>query len=318
VNNLARKKELQLVGEQSQTEPHTSFCVDWISATIKENPNAGAFDFLACFDEISPRRVVKALHGYTNAYRWQFGALMMWHATKKSMGVHIILSGSTLRALHDKEYDAFFMLKRLIRCNAKLTMVHLALDIVDSTINPTEFYQLFKAKQYSGRAQTASIIENIFGGQTCYIGSWNSERFFRIYDKAAEQSIKGLNWKRLELVLKGDYAQAFAYQFASEKTVERAMSVFRGAVKAMADFPHRDWIRALEGRIEKLSLPEGKERKTREWLLTQVVSAMAKYVVETGDDTLIEEFAREYEAAYEKAYKQAFPGTNEDSLQVNS
>jgi len=301
-----RKKELKAIeGDLLSPELKTSFSVDWISATIKYHEGARVYDFRAAFDSISTGKDVRPMHGYNRAYRWQFGALMLWHSEKLEMGVHFILSGSALKELQAKEYDAIFLLARFIRSQAKITMIHLAMDIFDGSITPEGVYQQFVEKQYTGRSQTASIVRNTFGGATVYIGSWNSERFYRFYDKAVEQSREGENWKRLELVLKGDYAQQFAYKFASEKTLDRSFSIFRGAITAMATFNQIDWVKAMEGKIEKLGLPEAKEKKTREWLLTQVAPAMARYIAETGDEGIIEVFSAELENQYKKEMAKA-------------
>jgi len=301
---MRRKKLVLPEGEIASANLTTGFSVDWISATIKQNERAKEFNFLAAFDMISKRSPAKPLHGYDSAYRWQFGALMLWHSIKPEMGVHFILSGQALRALHENQFDAMFLLTRFVACSAKLTMIHLALDIMDSTLKPVDIYRQFMDRNFTGRAQNASVIENSFGGQTCYVGSWNSERFFRLYDKAAEQGIENMNWKRLELVLKGEYAQAFTYKFAAEHSIERALELFRGAIGAMAEFNNADWIEALRGEKTSLALPKYKERKTREWLLTQVVPAMARYVIETGDETILNDFAAEFDGAYQKALKQ--------------
>lgn len=281
----------------------TGFSVDWISATIKNKDKAREFNFVAAFDDLGTRKAVTAIHGYDTAYRWSFGAMCLWHSQRPEMGVHFILSGSALRYLHDAGYDGLWLIRRFAMCWAKFTMIHLALDINDAQISPGAFYRLFMEKKYTGRSRVASVIENSFGGQTLYIGSWNSARFYRLYDKAAEQGLKDINWKRLELVLKQDYAQEFGYKFATQSDVDRAVSVFKGVVKSMADFNDVDWVEVLRGEVEKLSLPQHKERKTREWLLTQVVPAMARYIAETGDESLIDDFREEFEHALEKALK---------------
>jgi hypothetical protein len=180
-------------------------------------------------------------------------------------------------------------------------MVHIAMDVINGAFTPEQMYDLFMAKQYNGTSQVASIIRNSYGGQTCYVGSWNSLRFYRFYDKAAEQGIEGFNWKRVELVLKGEYAQEFAYKFASEHELTNAVKIFKGIVRKMANFDNQDWLSALDGEVDTLSLPKHKERKTREWLLAQVAPAMARYILETGDEKLINDFAAEVDNAYEKA-----------------
>lgn len=286
----------------------TGFTVDWLSATIKENKNAKVFDFVRAFDDLSTRKIVTAIHGYDTAYRWKFGALALWHSRRPEMGTHFILSGSALRYLHEAGLDGIFLIRRFAQSFAKFTMIHLALDINDSSIVPSEFYDLFMKKQYTGRARNASVIQNSFGGQTLYVGSWDSARFFRLYDKAAEQGLKGINWKRLELILKQDYAQEFGYRFAGENEVDHAVSVFKGVIQQMAKFNQVDFIKAMEGKIESLKLPQHKERKTREWILTQVVPAMARYIAETGDESLVDDFREEFDAQMAKEMKKLEQG----------
>jgi hypothetical protein len=296
-----RRKKIKIASEIQPSDGLEVGCsVDWLAFTIKKTDRLPAFNFIAAFDDLGDRKEVKSMHGYNRAFRWAFGALMLWHDSKQHMGVHFILSGSCLRFLHEKGYDGMFLIQRATACFAKVTMIHFAMDVINGSFTPIQMYSLFMEKSYNGTAQTASIIQNSFGGQTCYVGSWQSQRFYRFYDKAAEQSIEGFNWKRIELVLKGDYAQEFAYKFASDANLNKAVEIFRGTVKKMANFNQNDWLAALEGQVDTLLLPKHKERKTREWLLAQVAPALARYVLETGDEQILSDFSNEFEGIYKK------------------
>lgn len=297
---MATKQTANLRATGPNESIETNFSIDWLSATVKHRTNVRAYNFLSAFDEVSARRECKPMHGYNAGYRWDFGAIMLWHTEKPAMGVHFILSAQCLAKLHEHQLDAMFLLQRFVNSYAKITMIHLALDIYNSNLRPQDVYAQIKQREYTGRARNASLIENLFGGATCYVGSWNSDRFYRLYDKAAEQSIEGVNWKRLELVLKGDYAHEFGYKFTNGGTLENANEVYRGTIKAMSDIQNDEWKQILSGKANTLSLPKFKVRKTREWLLTQVVPAMARYVIESGDDKLINDFAAEFDAVYQK------------------
>lgn len=300
---MRRKKIVIETSKLPSPELQVTFSVDWLAFTIKKTAGQNAFNFVRAFDDISPRKEVHSLHGYNRAYRWEFGALMLWHDKLEGMGVHFILSGSALKVLHENSFDGLWLIRKATASFAKFTMIHLAMDIINGAFTPKEMHDRLEAKQYNGRAQGGSFITTIDGGKTCYVGSWNSARFYRFYDKAIEQSIVNLNWKRLELVLKSEYAQEFGWKFAGEETTSKAIELFKGTVKSMAHFNDPDWIEALNGTDDKLSLPKHKERKTREWLLTQVAPALARYVVETGDESLLTDFANEYEGAKEKVLK---------------
>jgi len=297
---MRRKKIVLDPSQQPSPGLQISFCVDWLAFTMKNKAGVNIYNFTDAFDAVSPKKECKPMHGYNRGVRWQFGAMMLWHTDKPEMGAHFIIGGAALKALYAEGLDAVFLIQRAAVSYAKFTMIHLAMDIMNGSFDPVQMNGLMEAKQYNGRAQAGSLITNLFGGKTCYVGSWNSDRFYRFYDKAAEQSIENLNWKRVELVLKSDYAQEFGYKFSNGETIDKAIEVFRGTVKAMADFNQADWLAAFEGKIDKLSVNRPKERKTREWLLTQVAPALARYVYETGDDEVLVAFSNEVDGIYQK------------------
>ncbi len=301
-----RRKKIKIASDlQPSNGLETGLSIDWLAFTIKRTGGQNAFNFVSAFDDLGTRKEVQSMHGYNRAYRWEHGALMLWHDTKAEMGVHFILGGACLRILHNAGLDGLFLIKRCTSSFAKVTMIHIAMDVINGNFTPSQMYDMCLAKQYNGTSQTHSVIKNSYGGETCYVGSWNSMRFYRFYDKAAEQLIEGFNWKRIELVLKSDYAQEFAYRFAGDESLSKAVEIFKGTVRKMADFNNADWIAALTGETDTLKLPQHKERKTREWLLAQVVPAMARYVFETGDETLLNDFAAEYDNAYKKVVDNA-------------
>jgi hypothetical protein len=68
----------------------------------------------------------------------------------------------------------------------------------------------------SARHRNATLIEDLRGGATCYIGTRKSEQFARIYNKDAESGDKRYeNVWRYEVQLKNKYASKLAEQFTS-------------------------------------------------------------------------------------------------------
>lgn len=262
------------------------FHIDYLSATVKGNGARTDFAFLNAFNELSDPKPVRAVNGYNMGIQWAFGAMCLWHTEKPAMGTHFILSGKPLAALHNEGYDAVWLANRFTQSGANLTRIDLALDIYDSGLpKPDEMYYKFKNGEKKGRTRNASLIDRTDTGSTFYAGSWHSDRFYRYYNKAAEQGLK-TDWMRLELVNKASYARSFQVYFAQNPTVSFAQSVFRGTIKAMANFDIEQWKAVLEGEAQKLSLPQHIGGKTREWILTQVASAITRVMVDENSDDI--------------------------------
>lgn len=277
--------------------------VDWISATIRETDSGNAaIPIMAMLNSEWAFKAFKPMHGYTGAIRWDCGVICMKNPDRPEMGTHFIFSGDALRTLAEAGYDALFLLNRLHAAGASLSIIHLSLDIFDGGLTPALLYADYCSGLYSGRSKTGSMVTERERGTTAYVGSWKSDAFFRYYDKAKEQGAEG-DWKRLELVLKGDYAKAFTEQFTDSMTMQGIEKILKGKVRAMADFTHPAWQAFMAGESEKLSLPAKKKNSTREWLLTQVAKAIASYIAETGDEKIIDELGAEITAKYSEMIK---------------
>jgi len=273
------------------TDFKTFVSCDWMSATIAHE-NKAQLDFLKAFDDLFPRKMIKGLHGYNSGLRWDNGAMMFWHTDKPQMGVHLQLSGDALRSLDAHGYDAIFLMNRLMTAKAKFTRVDIALDVMDSGLDIAALYALFEAGEYNGRAQGATVISSTKGGITMYVGAWKSERFYRVYNKGIESGVGG-DWIRVELILKDKYAKSFMAQFIGNPSLERLGAIMKGTVKAMAEMRDRTWIDIVDGATEKVSLPKDIPNNTRAWLLNQVCSAIANYIIANDDTGILDDMQHE-------------------------
>lgn len=274
------------------------FSVDWLSSTIHQDSEGyGVKEMFGVLDDCATFEVMRPMHGYTDALRWKHGAIAMRNTRRPEMGTHFILSGETLRELAKCGYDQFFLFRMLSRAGAKFSIIHLALDVHNAGYEPKTMYEQFCAGEYTGRSRKGSQVSERDRGYTAYVGSWNSDRFFRYYDKAAEQNYLN-DWKRLELVLKGDYAKAFAWEAKDSLNFDELSKFMRGTVKAMANMSDEKFQQIMAGEAKKLTLPLHRVNSTRHWLLTQVVSAIAKYMTETGDESIIDSMGEEITKKY--------------------
>lgn len=278
----------------------TEISIDWLSFTSHEIEQDGLFSarMIKLLDDLSPRVEVKPFSGYKEAMRWKTGVIAMRNVDRPEMGVHFILSGEALRNMTDLGYDALFVMRRALDAGCAFTIIHLALDIYDGGYTPQQLSEDFYADRYTGRARNGSIITEKGRGATSYIGSWDSDRFIRYYDKAAEQRVTG-DWKRLELVLKGTYAKAFAWEMQKEVSLVKVEEVLKGTVRAMVDMKDARWKKFMAGTGAKLAMPKHKENSTRAWILTQVARAIAKYIIQTGDEKIIDDLGAEITKNYD-------------------
>lgn len=284
--------------------PHTEISIDWLSLTSHDDTQDNLFSvrMVETLDEVSKRVKFKALSGYTEALRWECGAIAMRNENRPEMGVHFIFSGDALRNMTALGYDALFIMTRAAQAGCKFTIIHLAMDVFNYGYSPAQLSDDFYQNRYKGRSRNGSQASEKGRGYTAYVGSWNSDRFFRYYDKAAEQNTTG-DWKRLELILKDNYARAFAWELGRDASLPNIERVLKGTVKTMANFHDQRWQDFMSGESSKLAAPKTKKNSTRNWLLTQVVSAMARYMVETGDVGIVDDMGAELTAKYDELIK---------------
>lgn len=185
------------------------------------------------------------------------------------MGVHVSWGGSALQTVNPRA-----VLRQALAMGANITRIDIAIDWPHNLL-------LGSMKMWldMGDAETRARDWNLITGrkgQTLYVGSRTSEKFLRIYDKAAEQGIDG-PWFRIELECKGDSARGIAQHVDSEGYV-----YFGDIIKGFCDFPKYDpWQQATTSPtlLEGIPRPE-KRRDTFSWLMKSVAPSVAKLLVE--------------------------------------
>jgi hypothetical protein len=133
------------------------------------------------------------------AYQYPDGSLQrLW---SPEQGTLIRISGNLCeRLLPSINLDAF----RLTR-----------LDLCISIPQEIDLDYWYRRQRSAGEKVKVSLIN----GETLYVGSRKSDRFWRIYDKALEQGIVGPLY-RIELELKGDRARQAKRLLIREKRAE--------------------------------------------------------------------------------------------------
>lgn len=265
---------------------NTEFAIDWFSVTaeLPTLPLPGVLAYpLRCR---SGWAAARASNGYTEAYRNEIGTLVQWNAAKPSMRAQVTYSGTVLARYREAGENELNIVRWHCQRSDRVTRIDFAFDVRDSGLNIDVLYEELK----SGSARTLTTKHSIVHstGVTLYVGSRESERFLRVYDKAAEMSVPG-DWIRIEVEIKGEKARQLGkiLAYAMEHQV---ISIARSLVSAHVMFANDIWKRVL-GENEPVKLTASKKERMdfKNWLANQVAPAIAKYIARGGDRDIIDQ-----------------------------
>jgi len=263
----------------SGTQNMLTVTIDWLAGTIKE-PTRDTNEFILWLgvDDASPQE--HATNGYTVAARSKEGCIVSRNPDRPDMGTHIVLSGSALRNIQTRAgAGTQEILRRMYNAGVNFSRLDLAKDLVHAAFNYGKIWSEIQQKRTVGTARTFNRIEGHETGTTIYVGSRQSERFMRLYDKAAQTGETGTSWARLEVELKGMVARAAATELL--KTDDWS-GVFDGVARAMIDLPKSaDWQQFFPPDGATIGLPKIERQTDREkWIATQVYPALMKHAGE--------------------------------------
>lgn len=185
------------------------------------------------------------------------------------MGVHVSWSGTALQTVNPRA-----VLRQALSMGANITRIDIAIDAYRLLLLGS-----MKLWLDHGDAETRARDWNLITGrtgQTLYVGSRTSEKFLRVYDKAAEQKQDG-PWYRIELECKGDFARGVALHVDAN-----GYDYYGDVIKSFCDFPqYAPWQEILTSPtlLEGISKPD-KQRDSFGWLMRSVAPTVAKLLVE--------------------------------------
>lgn len=264
-----------------------TFAVDWLNYTALQKSHRLHHEFAepitgAVFEPQLPAK------GYNRGLGNQHGARISWHNARDDMGHHVQYSGSALNNYRDQGITWQMLAQSHYGHGDKCTRVDLAIDVREMGLNIGELAEMTKSGDASVKVKTYSHITSQNGGETLYLGSRQSEQFLRIYNKAAETNFDG-DWVRVELECKGSRANEIGRRLALQSE-EEIVAMTRGLVRNMANFDAIVWQNVVGGMSVSIAKAHAKEPDTKGWLLGAVAPSMAKYIRETGDQDIIEQF----------------------------
>jgi len=265
------------------------FTVDWIAATfnkpmgLKFAKKLGYLGWASDVDGVCPK-------GYNQCRQLETGALVAWHDAIPTQGVHVRLSGSCLRYYQEKGVDWHQMLTWVKQCQGRTSRVDLAVDIKNSQIKQSNLCKQNRLP-YQGRGRTPRWLPvgDQDEGWTWYVGSRQSDKYLRIYDKAKEQKNYVEDYIRVELETKGEVAHAVGHEFPTRGKAE-CKALACTLIKGMANIDHPSWVLAMECEPLVLALPQGRERDTFGWLVKICAPALARQIALRPNDDVLDMF----------------------------
>lgn len=266
-----------------------STAIDWISATYKSATIAGIGTAgiarliqksdLPAF-QVMTWKISKARNGYTDAMESNTGIIIMSNIDRPDMGVHIVMSGGTLRRCQDMQLTPTDILHWLLRNDYRLSRLDIAVDAYDSGLEIEQLADAVTGGTVKTRARKAPYVDDKMGkGKTQYVGSMKKrKKLFRAYDKAVEQGVDGMDWKRFELELHGNSASVARNEILKPQPMGKTIQAL---IIGYVNFPEiREWVSIMGEDELKIGVPMDAGGDTHKWLLTQVAPALARILDE--------------------------------------
>lgn len=226
-----------------------------------------------------------AWHGAALAYLQDIAATGIEMNESRRLGYEGYTVGGSFVGVRDRDTAAIYSgerakvaFDRLYRSDAHVSrldvQVSYRFNVTNNNVAQVARNSVSRANSTisSARQRNATLMEDLRGGATCYVGTRASEQFARIYNKDAESGDKAYErvW-RYEVQLKNKYATKLAEQIAS-KTYP---AVNHALVFVKQWLSHRGVRTPWQADAELLPLPKVDGPNTQieaklTWLRTQV------------------------------------------------
>ena len=256
-----------------------TIALDWLACTFKEY-NHETEDFIRTYASAPTVQDTPARNGYTRATLDNNGVCVLWNPDYSGMGHHAVFGGTSLRNLFTSGVvSPSTLLRACVDAGGCVSRLDLAKDFTEGEVDYEAAYQSIEQRSGGGNARTVSKLQSSGGGFTIYIGSRQSERFVRLYDKAAEQKLPGVLWSRLEVETKGMVARAVTTSLLQSGDWA---GTFDAVVLGMVGDAKRSHLSQFfqPGHVP-VGLPKIERQTDREkWIETQCIPAIARHFIE--------------------------------------
>lgn len=274
----------------------TSFCVDWLSMTLKADKSSSFLPDFGFGLDITDWTPVRPKNGYETCYQHPFGHLLMWSPKRADMGVHLAIGGRALNEMHKyASIEPHTLIYWANENDAGVSRLDLAFDVLNTPVDIDALSAAPQVVGQEGSAKGRSIVTTIPRGKTLYVGSRQSDKFLRIYDKSAEQGwSEELQWTRIELELKKQTAKMAAGVLSTLDFPQMA-GFSAGLIKGVFNPDTRLWNEVFSQEVIRMPSTKASSHSTLKWLLETVSKTVAKTQAELSHQDVVGEFNKAVE-----------------------
>lgn len=268
------------------------FAVDWIRATTKHHSISQVIEAFSYGFKFEDWATFRPKEGYDCGLQNPLGHQVMWCTYRDDMGVNIQFPGRACHELHDMGVNVLGIVQELSEENFKFTRLDLAIDIKGVYIDIVGLLDC----EHSGSANNDPELHmkgrKARGGATLYIGSRQSDKYVRIYDKAKERKIKDVLWTRLEIELKKATATKIAKKMVG-MSAEEAGIMAQQMIKGVYNPENEAIQNALRVEPMRVGSTKNEEHNTYDWIMGSVSKTLARLIVELPHRDVQETFLKE-------------------------
>lgn len=272
----------------------TSFTPDWITATTKAHSISQVLERFSFGMTVDDWIAAKAHNGYEHAMKHPFGHVVSWTTKRDDMGVNIMFTGLPLKEVHNAGHNTLGIIYWLCEEEFRFSRIDLAIDVHGVKFN----LDALQRSEHSGTVNKKPILikdgADNEEGSTLYIGSWESDKFIRIYDKRAITEGHTEEWFRFELVVKGKTASKVAKMIYNMSDTEAGKFTL-GVMKAMFNSEDPLYKQAIDAEPVKVASTKDASHSTYDWLMSSITPVLARVILELPHRDVLKTFEQEVE-----------------------
>lgn len=271
---------------------------DYISFTFPKNQLE---IFETDFIKLPVASTGRGFRGYKSSKDLLFGGKFAMSDDRDE--VHFDLPGQAVNYYFPDTWEIVRLSGFIETVGGKISRYDINLDVQDEHfVNMDEVKRAVECRDYNSRATKYKIVEQfewkegekVSLGRTVYIGSRKSQRLLRIYDKAKEQKLEGVEITRFELMSRdesaGSVANAIRSAFYESENGDAVREVILGLIRGFIDFVKNDndtnatrkkllsWWELIVADVKKIRLVRHKVELTVEravlWIEKQVAPTL--------------------------------------------
>lgn len=268
--------------------------IDWLQFT------SSSYDFPFAWDNEYQDKT-RGMWGYTRMRTWRDGRVKLWNPDRPEMSNHFLFSASALARVYSDYGSSPWELLASLPEGTRCSRLDVCVDAMRGNMCFEQLERNIANGRMKSRARTVTRFSALVDrGDTLYVGNPTSPKRLRIYDKAAEQKLEGIQWTRIELQLRKPYAD-----LARGKIVENPDNedVIPGLITGFVDFPDvQDWRRVFTNAPILMKSPEKERSATTEWLMKVVAPSLARHQFNNPQLEILEQFMQTYRDEWKRLH----------------